>query len=64
MGMDMAGSQSFHLEQKIQAGMGDAGGKKHLGCQAGKRSNSAIDHDLANTKYTGQAIGMYVMGGS
>lgn len=37
-------------------------GKKHLGCQAGKRSNSAIDHDLANTKHTGQAIGMYVMG--
>lgn len=50
--MDVAETQSFHLGQKIQAGMGD--GKKQLGCQAGKRrSNSVIYHDLTNTKYTG-----------
>lgn len=51
MGMDMARTQSFHLGQKIQAGMGD--GKKQLRCQAGKRSNGVIYHDLTNTKYTG-----------
>lgn len=46
----MAGTQSFHLGQKIQAGMGDV--KKQLWCQADKQSNSVIYNDLTNTKYT------------
>lgn len=51
MGIDMARTQSFHMEQKIQAETGD--GKKQLGCQADKRSNNVIYHDLTNTEYTG-----------